>query len=119
FPRIHSFIQIFITFHLVLLGWIFFRANNISDAFYIITHIIDFSTFRAIGDLGIGRKELAMAISLILLLKTVHILQDKISFEKVFVMSNKIVRWTVYYSIFYGIIFLGVFGKKEFIYFQF
>ena len=32
--------RIFLTFNLISLGWIFFRAKSISDAFYILRHLI-------------------------------------------------------------------------------
>ncbi|HNY12249.1 MAG TPA: MBOAT family O-acyltransferase, partial [Candidatus Wallbacteria bacterium] len=38
-PYIHKFIKIIITFSLTNIAWVFFRANNISDALYIISHM--------------------------------------------------------------------------------
>ena len=31
--------QMIVTFHLICLAWIFFRANTIADAFYVVTHL--------------------------------------------------------------------------------
>ncbi len=37
--RTRKFVDVFITFHLVLFAWVFFRANSFNDAIYILTHI--------------------------------------------------------------------------------
>ena len=37
FPRVHTVISICITFTLVTIGWVFFRASTLSDAFLILT----------------------------------------------------------------------------------
>ncbi|MCB0338516.1 MAG: MBOAT family protein, partial [Bdellovibrionales bacterium] len=38
-PSLPGFVKILITFHIVLLSWIFFRANSISDACYVLYHL--------------------------------------------------------------------------------
>jgi D-alanyl-lipoteichoic acid acyltransferase DltB (MBOAT superfamily) len=39
FPYIHDFIKTAITFTLINIGWVFFRANTLADAIYILTNI--------------------------------------------------------------------------------
>lgn len=38
-PKTNKYLQIFLTFSLVCFSWIFFRANNLKDAFYIIGNL--------------------------------------------------------------------------------
>src|SRR4030042_870480 len=38
-PRFHSYLRVIVTFFLVCFAWIFFRANTISDAVYIISNL--------------------------------------------------------------------------------
>jgi len=42
-PNLKETINMFITFFLVVIGWIFFRANNITDGFYMISEIFSYS----------------------------------------------------------------------------
>ena len=49
-----------LTFHLVLLGWVFFRANSISDAALILKKIF----FAFSGKLYLGPSQLALYISI-------------------------------------------------------
>lgn len=56
-PRLHKFLQIGITFALVNIGWVFFRANSFSDAIYILTHIGTARVF--LGDLPLFGAELS------------------------------------------------------------
>ncbi|HEY4215977.1 MAG TPA: MBOAT family protein [Gemmatimonadaceae bacterium] len=41
-PRVLAIIQTVVTFHLVVIAWVFFRAASISDAFYVLRHLLDF-----------------------------------------------------------------------------
>ncbi|KAA9134083.1 MBOAT family protein [Marinihelvus fidelis] len=40
-------VNVFITFNLVVFAWIFFRAESLSDAWYIVTHLADFPAINA------------------------------------------------------------------------
>lgn len=42
--NVPSVISIFVTFHLVCIGWIFFRAQHLSSALTVFEHLVDFST---------------------------------------------------------------------------
>ena len=42
-PRVHKVLSVLCTFLLVAFAWVFFRANNISDAVYVFRHMFDFS----------------------------------------------------------------------------
>jgi len=39
--ELHGALEVLCTFTLVCIGWIFFRANNVQDAFYVFGHITD------------------------------------------------------------------------------
>ena len=43
--KIISLIKIFVTFNMVTFAWIFFRANSLKDALYIINNILNFKNF--------------------------------------------------------------------------
>lgn len=107
------------TFGLINFAWIFFRANSIGDAFYIIKRI-----FTVPGRLYIGSGDditaslyatLAIAILVLVELKKEY-------FNSMFSISNhkyEFIRLTGYAVLIYIIMYFGVFGKSQFIYFQF
>jgi D-alanyl-lipoteichoic acid acyltransferase DltB (MBOAT superfamily) len=39
FPSFYRFIRVFITFTMTTFAWIFFRAESVEDAFYVVTHL--------------------------------------------------------------------------------
>lgn len=119
-PLFYKCIQIIITFTIVCFGWIFFRANNLSDAIYIITHIFDnIGTKVPLTTLGLDSFQLKVAFASIAFMELVHLIQEKKSIRE-FISTKPIwIRWSLYYILILWIILLGSFGSQEFIYFQF
>jgi D-alanyl-lipoteichoic acid acyltransferase DltB (MBOAT superfamily) len=128
FPKINNVIQIFITFMLVTFAWIFFRANSVSVAFYIIkksfTGIIQ--DIHGIANhmpldlnLGMSNFQIAIGIGAIILMETIHIMQNKYKIRDWINARPLYLRWSIYYLVFLTIAFLGVYEKRQFIYFQF
>jgi alginate O-acetyltransferase complex protein AlgI len=113
-------IKIFGTFHLVLLSWIFFRADTISDAFYIIRNI--FTGLEIKGGYGLnfgGSYEIMITTIALLVLLLVDFLREK-GLPVNFLGSKPVViRWALYYVLLLSILMFGEFGITEFIYFQF
>jgi alginate O-acetyltransferase complex protein AlgI len=107
-----------LTFHLVLLGWVFFRANSISDAALILKKIF----FIFPGRLYLGPSQLALYISILMIiaLLIVMIMQDhgKLPLYPATCELTMPLRWSAYLILLFGI---ALFGKSsnEFIYFQF
>lgn len=111
--------NVLFTFILINFSWIFFRANSIENAFYIIKKV-----FTSPGHLYIGSGDditaslyatLAIAILLIVEMKKEY-------FDTIFSISNnkfELVRLIGYAVLIYIILYFGVFGKSQFIYFQF
>jgi alginate O-acetyltransferase complex protein AlgI len=111
-------VKIVVTFHLVLLAWVFFRAATISDAVLILSRIAtDLG-----GRLYLGPSQLATFVSalLILVLLGVQILQSR----QVVVLHAgqprlpRVLRWGGYLAMLHVLALLGR-GANEFIYFQF
>lgn len=106
--------QVFVTFNLVCLAWVFFRAPALKDAWYVISH-----SFYGVNGLcskflfSQGKSNFAI----ILVLLSVMLILDN---EKVMSVLNKTanVRWTVYYSLLL-VIWLFYISDAKFIYFRF
>lgn len=108
-------LNIFITFILVAFAWIFFRSNNINDAFLIIKNI-----FTKGGEFFTGSLTVMLLsiVSLsILLLKSI---KDEFHIPiKIFNNSNPIIRITAFTLLICYILLFGALNSHQFIYFQF
>ena len=124
--------RIMLTFSLVCLGWIFFRANNLGDAIYIISNLfvnIPGDILSIITNVGFGRSHelyidqnkwvFIIAVLSIVLMEAVHYLQRYHGLRQTISQFRPIVKWPIYYLFVLIIICFGVFDKSQFIYFQF
>jgi len=119
YPNMHRYIKIFITFHLALFAWVFFRSSNFSDALTILRSMFDFRNGFLQVDAPMGWYELGAAFVSIFIMESVHFLQRRRSMREF--MSDRPIwlRWTVYYILMFYILLFGVFTEQQFIYFQF
>ena len=116
------------TFILVGFAWIFFRAKNMYWAIYMSKSIvIGFSEIISkiknhqpvLENLGLSSNYMILSVCLILFLELVHYIQTKVNIPEILSQKPAYIRWTLYYGLILAIIFLGVFEKRQFIYFQF
>lgn len=139
FPSIRNangFIVIFFkrvfVFALVTLAWVFFRAQYVSEAFYIIKNfftgipqqlaqLMNNAPFARLQILYIGQAgiEFFMAILLLLVMMTIHYMQANRRFDQWLLAKSSPVRWSFYYGMILLFVFFGIFNHSEFIYFQF
>jgi D-alanyl-lipoteichoic acid acyltransferase DltB (MBOAT superfamily) len=128
YPTINKYIQIVITFILVDFAWIFFRANSLTDAWYIIDNLFSGinNQVSSIGMLsnslsgfGFSKYELVIAVGVILIMEAIHLIQRHGSIRHMMRDKPIWVRWSLYYALIFMILILGIYGKSEFIYFQF
>lgn len=124
-----SAIQISTTFVLVCIGWVFFRANHVGDAFTILGGMgSGLSGFFGpeIKQLyaplvGAGFSEMVLAIISIIIMIGVDILQGlPTGVNGVLYERPRWQRWGVYYALIGCMIFFGAYYTSvQFIYFQF
>jgi D-alanyl-lipoteichoic acid acyltransferase DltB (MBOAT superfamily) len=126
-PFLLKCLQIIVTFSLVNFAWIFFRANTISDALYISGHLFsglgEMSNFvvvkASLSGLGLSDIEFVTVLLCIIVMQGIHLLQRNKNIIGMLSSKPIWIRWSAYYGLIFAILFLGVFGRKEFIYFQF
>lgn len=120
FPKLHKAIKILITFNLVSFSWIFFRANSLSDAMYIITHLFlgFLSAYNYLIQISI-LKDILLGLFAVLFMEIIHIIQEKISITQFINNKHMAIRWAIYFIMMFGILLFGVFEEMPFIYFQF
>lgn len=111
-----NFLRLSITFIAVVFAWIFFRANNLTDAFYMIEQIFT-NVFKPIFVKWDVFFASLLAISILIVKETV----DEMFLEKFELFCNRNYYVRPFFSaVLLSIILLfGVFNSGQFIYFQF
>lgn len=108
--------DVVVTFIFITFAWIFFRANNVNDAFLVVKRI-----FTVPGKLFTNNIDsLVYGIGFVVLLVISDVLQEKNEGRHV-LLDNKslFVRYISYIGLTIIIIAFGVFDSAQFIYFQF
>ncbi|MCK4764555.1 MAG: MBOAT family protein [Candidatus Aminicenantes bacterium] len=137
-PRFHKFLKVSVTFSLVTFAWIFFRANSISDAFYIISHLhvglwdffsktvisfffnFDIVPLRnLITRLGVTFFTFNKVGIAILIMELAQLVQRREDITGWFRKKPLFLRWCCYMLLLSLIVYWGKFDIKEFIYFRF
>jgi len=121
FPSIKELFQIGITFFITVIAWIFFRAENISQAFdYIInlvTGLIEHPGTFFLLSFWLAYKKILFFILLLVLIEWLQ--RDK---QHALQLDNlkipNILKWSFYYLLIF-VIFYFAGSQQEFIYFQF
>jgi D-alanyl-lipoteichoic acid acyltransferase DltB (MBOAT superfamily) len=111
--------NVVLTFFLVNLAWIFFRANTVGDAFLIVREI-----FTRPGQLFIpGGADIVAPVYTVIGIVALLLIEVKREYFDdsftVFRHRSEWVRMLGYSLLLAGILYLGVFGESQFIYFQF
>ncbi len=111
-----SVVRIFVTFQLVCLGWIYFRAGSIGQANYIVAKIFTLPWGRlfisALDQFSYGLIAIFILLAIDAAQEWFHISQD-------FVLRPRSIRWASYVTIIVIMVLIGVFNESQFIYFQF
>lgn len=110
-----------ITFVLVCLSWVLFRAQNLSDAGYILRHMASYDTTLVHGWEALGTVELPLCFALIAFLLAFQVVQERRdqNMEQVVATWQRPVRWIWYLGLLLAILWGGVGQSSAFIYFQF
>jgi len=122
-PRVFAGWRILFTFALVTFAWVFFRAQSLSDAMYVVTHFYRMGNFHLkeldVFHVGLVRSDLLTSVILaaIALIVESLIANQNVTARNLWQMRP--MRWALYYACAYSIIFYGVFERLEFIYFRF
>jgi D-alanyl-lipoteichoic acid acyltransferase DltB (MBOAT superfamily) len=122
----------FLTFTLVTLAWIFFRATSLRQALYLIAHSTDHlagDIVRIITNKGTARYELLYlnqpvgafltAVAGIVILFVIEKLAKGKNVVRLISESKPVIRWSFYFLVIYITLFSITGNKIQFIYFQF
>lgn len=119
FPGLFKFAQILITFVLVYFSWIFFRANNTSDAFTIFMDMFGKSS-------SPGLNLFNFSVDLYIAFISIFILLILEYFEEYHMLSARIrdnvsrsVKWVILTVSLILLLIFGIWEEADFLYFQF
>jgi D-alanyl-lipoteichoic acid acyltransferase DltB (MBOAT superfamily) len=127
YVAINGVLQQVTTFILVTFAWIFFRANSLSDAIYIIRYsFIGLRTDmvhlwnRVPLNLNLGsERKIIIALVSIIFMELVQKYQEKHIISSWLNAQPAVIRFGLYYAFLIALLFLGNNASKQFIYFQF
>jgi alginate O-acetyltransferase complex protein AlgI len=118
-PALQRAFGVFCTFHLILLSWIFFRADSVSRALSVLKGILSWRHGLAVPFTPASGDLVDIAAVLILLV-TAEVLQVRGMVIEKLTSRPVALRWAFYGAALSALILLGKFGtNRQFIYFQF
>jgi len=116
-----------VVFLAVLLGWVFFRANDLTQAGFALSRIVDLTSWHGllpalqemISHADITMNKFMLSMVFLLIFVSLERYSRGLPYPKIFNVSSKPLRWAYYYATIFFIIFFGNTTNVEFIYFQF
>ena len=116
-PNLKEFLQMFVTFAMVTIGWIFFRSESISDAVNFLAKI----PTKSLLSLPFMPSKMTTFGFIIIMLAIEWLQRDKMHGLETFGLSWKpIFRYAFYYTLIMFILLFSIFNQQTtFIYFQF
>jgi alginate O-acetyltransferase complex protein AlgI len=118
--------SIFVTFNLVCIAWVFFRAASMSQAWWILSHLgrgplFDRPSANAfmLAIVPFRPSQIKLALILVIAMEAVQWAASTRNSVKKWSAQPMWVRWSAYYALILFILFIGDLGARSFIYFQF
>jgi len=127
-PRLHRALQTATVFALAGFAWIFFRANSLSDAVYIVSHSLTglgnvqellYGNWQHLLFLDTSAHVFTVSVCAVLLMEAIHRRQESGSIREEIASWPVWRRWSLYYGFLVLVLVFGQFGEGQFIYFQF
>lgn len=118
FPNLYKLFQVLVTFVLVYVSWIFFRANNLNDAIYILKNHFVFDGNQVINLFRI-QADFAISFVSIVLLILIDFMEERYNLSIRLKLLPRFYKWALL-LVFICIVFIfAVWNETDFLYFQF
>lgn len=118
--RVLVVLRVLLTFHLILVGWVFFRAKTVADGWLVLSkigsHLAELPTLAA--NYPYTSDHIVGAV-LIALLLVVEILDERRPIVQRLAAWPVALRWSAWYAGLFALLLLGQWQMREFIYMQF
>ncbi len=118
--RLYKGLAIFVTFQLICLGWVFFRAPTFRTAFTILGNISSMRVFGKADLVAIGYLNIAIVTVVMFALLVMHLLSARLRRTQ-FRLGRAwlVLRPIVYFAVIAGLLMMANRGPQQFIYAQF
>ena len=107
------------TFALTCVAWVIFRARNLGDAGYVLTHFTQGWEAGRIGTEQFLLRQLPIAVASIAVLEIAQFAPGRSWLSAVMLRWSIVPRWSAYACLAIGTLMFGVYRNSQFIYFQF
>jgi alginate O-acetyltransferase complex protein AlgI len=122
-PSLPVLARMLLTFTIVCVGWIFFRAHTLADAGMILSRIVRDALELHTFYLGLMNAKAgpigAMIFAVVAVVIVVEWLQRRQAHALRMGRCPRTLRWMIYFALAFVILFAGTRGNHQFIYFQF
>ena len=116
-------LKVLITFIFVDMAWVFFRANSMADALWVLKNGLYFNNLKGFTtdywNLGLDVRNTIILLTAILILYCASLIKSSKTLTEWISEKQLVVRYALYWTCLFFIIFSLDIGGQEFIYFQF
>jgi alginate O-acetyltransferase complex protein AlgI len=113
-------LRVLLTFHLIAIAWVFFRARSLGEAWLILKKIaLNLIQIPSLLSRFPFTAEHYTAFALIAFLIGIEIVDERRSIFQRLAAAPVAVRWGIYYLAIFALLILGRWQAREFIYMQF
>ena len=109
--------RVLVTFCLICLTWVFFRAKSFSDGVLIVRHMFSLHGDSVTETFGMG--SVVIATLFVSCAIVVQIARERTRLRQALALQPFWIRWSVYTAALTALLLLGEFQPQQFIYFQF
>ena len=119
-PRVGAVLRGLLTFHLILVTWVFFRAASLSDATTVLSRVAtSLPDLPRLLQVRMAGAEVLLSLALIGMLLGMEALEERRPVWERLKTRPVYVRWTVYYAVLLMLVVLGTWNFRQFVYMQF
>ena len=119
-PAVRAVLRGLLTFHLILVTWVFFRAASLSDATSVLSRVVtSLASLPRSLQVRVASGEIVLSLGLIAVLVGVEALDERRSVWERLAAGPLYLRWAVYYAVLVCLIVLGTWNLRQFVYMQF
>ena len=117
-PWLYNLLQVLVTFVLAYIAWIFFRANNVSEAFYILKNHFVFGGDQAVN-LFNNPADFFLSFVFIAALLVFDFLEERFGLSTRLKALPRYQKWVLLILFVGTILMFAVWNETDFLYFQF
>ena len=119
-PRLGGHLRGLLTFHLILVTWVFFRAASLSDATTVLSRIAtSLPDLPRLLRVRISDLDIVLSLIVVGVLLGVEALEERRSLWERLATRPTYERWAVYYAVLLMLVVFGTWNLNQFVYMQF